>query len=162
MTRMPSKTPKPSIELELQNASGGRAVPSRRQFAAWAAAALEGQGAVSLAVRLVGVEEMRDLNARYRGRDTATNVLSFPVDIPKAAAAGLDHRPLGDVVICAPVVESEAQEQGKEPAAHWAHLAIHGILHLLGHDHQREQEARAMESIEIRCLASFGFPNPYQ
>lgn len=133
-------------------------VPSRAAFARWAAAALGRRGAGrELAVRIVAPAESRRLNAAWRGRDRPTNVLSFPV-------AGLETgatRPLGDLVICAAVVRAEARAQGKPLVAHWAHLVVHGVLHLIGYDHEHEADARRMERREIAVLRRLGFPNPY-
>ena len=100
---------------------------------------------------------MQQLNAHYRGRDYATNVLSFPADLPEELEVPL----LGDVVICAPVVRDEARDQGKTLAAHWDHMLIHGVLHLLGYDHESDHEAQEMEALEIRALASLGWTDPY-
>jgi probable rRNA maturation factor len=108
-------------------------------------------------LRVVGREEGAGLNLRYRGKSGATNVLAFPLEAPP----GLPGGGLGDVVICAPVVAEEAAQQGKAPAAHWAHLVIHGILHLLGHDHQTEAQAARMEAAEVEVLARLGFGDPY-
>ena len=108
-------------------------------------------------MRLVGREESRQLNGQYRGIDKPTNVLSFPADLPGDIGIPL----LGDLVICAPLVESEALEQGKAVLDHWAHLTVHGILHLLGYDHQDDSGAREMESLEIRLLQELGVPDPY-
>ena len=130
------------------------AVPSLRR---WAEAALAGaRGEFLLGIRVVGAAEGRALNRRWRGKDCATNVLSFG-----SGAAGVPGPvPLGDLVICAPVVAAEARAQGKSAAAHWAHLVAHGVLHLLGYAHD-EAQAEAMESLEIRILAGLGFPDPY-
>jgi probable rRNA maturation factor len=109
-----------------------------------------------LGVRVVGSAESRRLNARYRGKDKPTNVLSFS---PAYAGVG---RPLGDLVICAQVVRSEAREQGKRLQAHWAHLVVHGALHLIGYDHEREAQAKRMERREVAVLRRLGFANPYR
>lgn len=116
-----------------------------------------GQRLREICLRIVGEGEMRALNARYRGRDYATNVLSFPADLP----ADLDLPLLGDIAICATVVAREAEAQHKTLAAHWDHMVVHGVLHLLGHDHERPAEADIMEAIERRVLAEFGWPDPY-
>ena len=108
-----------------------------------------------LGIRVVGRREGRQLNERWRGRACATNVLSFP------AAPELRGRQIGDIVVCAPVVAREAREQGKAIAAHWAHMVVHGTLHLLGHDHERPRQARAMEAVEVEILRGFGFDDPY-
>lgn len=134
--------------------------PAVRSIRAWIRAALatRGEERGEIAVRIVDEAEMRALNARYRHKDHATNVLAFPAELPPGIALPL----LGDIVVCAPVVAREAAEQGKQPRAHWAHMLVHGTLHLLGHDHQRPRAAAAMESLEARVLASLGFPDPYR
>jgi probable rRNA maturation factor len=111
-----------------------------------------------LSVRIVDEPEMRELNARYRHKDYPTNVLSFPAGLPP----GVDVPLLGDIVICAPLVTREAAEQHKAPRAHWAHLLVHGTLHLLGHDHERARDAEVMEALERRILAGLKFPDPYR
>ncbi|HKK22196.1 MAG TPA: rRNA maturation RNase YbeY, partial [Pseudohaliea sp.] len=127
-------------------------------FERWVAAALGGDGgAAELTVRVVDEAEGRELNRRYRGKDYATNVLSFPADLPP----GVDLPLLGDLVLCAPVVAREAAGQGKLEAHHWAHLTVHGVLHLLGEDHQGDAEAERMEAAERRILAGLGMPDPY-
>jgi probable rRNA maturation factor len=109
-------------------------------------------------VRIVSQRESRRLNQRFRGRPTATNVLAFPADLP----AGPDLPLLGDLVVCRAVVEREAGEQGKPVEAHWAHMVVHGTLHLLGYDHQTGQEAARMETREVQILATLGYPDPYE
>ncbi|HEX3836563.1 MAG TPA: rRNA maturation RNase YbeY [Steroidobacteraceae bacterium] len=145
--------------------AGSAWAPSAAQIRTWASAALgrRAAGAV-LAVRVVRPAESKRLNARYRGRDSATNVLSFPVPaLPRMAAVpGGAPRPLGDLVICASVVRAEAHQQHKSIKAHWAHLVIHGALHLLGYDHERDDEARRMERREVAVLKRFGITNPYR
>jgi probable rRNA maturation factor len=128
-----------------------RGVPAAPRLRAWACAAL-GRARGAVTVRVVGAAESRRLNQRFRGKDTPTNVLSFPYDVPGA---------LGDVVICAPVVNREARQQGKAPAAHWAHMVVHGALHLLGHDHIRAADAKMMEARERAILARLSYPDPY-
>ena len=147
-----------TIDVVVQNVSSLSAVPSAVQFEQWAAAALSGQGETELTIRLVDSEESQQLNERFRQQCKPTNVLSFPADLPQAINLPL----LGDIVICAPLVESEAKEQNKSPTAHWAHLTIHGILHLMGYDHQTDEEAAEMEALEIGIVRSLGFPDPYQ
>jgi probable rRNA maturation factor len=112
---------------------------------------------------MVGAAESRRLNAQYRGRDKPTNVLSFPVaDLPVAKTAQGEPRPLGDLVICPQVLRAEAREQKKSLRAHWAHLVVHGSLHLIGYDHERDAEANRMERREIAVLRRLGFANPYR
>lgn len=113
--------------------------------------------APELSLRIVDRTEMQQLNGTYRGRDYATNVLSFPADLPPHLELPL----LGDIAICAPVVNDEARDQRKESAAHWDHMLIHGVLHLLGYDHQTDNEAHEMEALETRILAQLGRPDPY-
>jgi probable rRNA maturation factor len=133
-------------------------LPAATSFRRWAAAAAQGRiRRADLAIRLVDAKEGRALNRHYRGKDYATNVLSFPVELPEGVKLPL----LGDLVICAPVVAKEALEQGKPLNAHYAHLTIHGVLHLLGLDHEDEREAEAMEQIERDILATLGLPDPY-
>ena len=133
-------------------------VPRRAQFAAWSAAALSDTAQpAALSVRVVGAARSRSLNARFRRKDKPTNVLSF-------AGAGLSpegRRFLGELVICAPVVHLEAKTQGKSSQAHWAHMTVHGVLHLLGFDHERAAEARKMAAKEIQILDRLGFSDPY-
>ena len=147
------------LELDLQIASQAQQLPSAAQFRAWCEVALRQRTADSeLTIRLVDEAEGRELNHSYRHKDYATNVLSFPADVPDEL---LDIPLLGDLVICAPVVEREAGEQGKSLEAHWAHLVIHGCLHLLGYDHIEEAEAEEMEALERTLLAELGHPDPY-
>ena len=146
-----------SVEMHLQNASAATDTPSEEDFRRWAEAALESEESAVLTIRLVDREESRALNSGFRHQDKPTNVLSFPADLPPE----IDLALLGDIVICAPLVEQEAKEQGKPALAHWAHLSIHGIFHLLGYDHQNDEQACEMEALEVACLDRLGFPNPY-
>ncbi|RBC45823.1 rRNA maturation RNase YbeY, partial [Xanthomonas oryzae pv. oryzae] len=124
-------------------------LPSAVSFRKWVAAALKGRiREADLAVRLVDEKEGCSLNHHYRGKDYATNVLSFPAELPEGLPKGIKMPLLGDLVICAPVVAREAAEQGKSLAAHYAHLTVHGTLHLLGWDHDDDKEADAMEQLE--------------
>lgn len=149
------------VSLDLQLKSRAAYVPTRRAFSTWINKALLGRvdGAVEITLRVVGPAEMRTLNREYRGKDYATNVLSFPFDAPKDIA--LPVRVLGDIVLCAATVQREAREQGKEIGAHWAHLTVHGVLHLLGLDHHTPRHATVMEGAEIAVLALLGYANPY-
>ncbi len=149
-----------NLALEIQCASSGP-VPAEEEVRRWITATLEWLGRredTEICVRLVGEAEMAALNRQYRGRSGPTNVLSFPSDLPP----GLDLPLLGDIVVCAPVVDSEAEQQGKPRSAHWAHILVHGTLHLLGYDHVAEPEAGEMEAIETAVLAGLDYPCPYR
>lgn len=147
------------LELDLQIASAAGGVPDMADFHRWTEAALVGRrDGAELSIRVVDEVEGRQLNRDYRGKDYATNVLSFPAELPEEIGLPL----LGDLVLCAPVVMREAQEQRKPADAHWAHLAVHGCLHLLGFDHDTESEADIMEALETEILARLGYPDPYQ
>ncbi len=146
--------------VDIQTASR-EPVPSEQDISHWIAAALNGRTAqeqVEVCVRLVDNAEMSQLNANYRGKKGPTNVLSFPADLPPDLNLPL----LGDIVICAPVVATEAAHQGKNTAAHWAHMTIHGILHLLGYDHIEEEEAAIMEALESAILRQLDYGCPYE
>jgi probable rRNA maturation factor len=150
------------LELDLTYAARRPWVPARAQFLRWASGALEaglgvGRARAVLSVRIVGERGSRALNARYRRKDRPTNVLSF-----EGAGRLPDGRNfLGELVICAPVVAREAHSQGKSLAAHWAHMTVHGVLHLLGFDHERAAEAAKMTTREIQILDRLGFSDPY-
>jgi len=133
--------------------------PAEADIQRWVEAALhhEQRNNTELTVRIVDEAESEALNSRYRGKDYPTNVLSFAYDIPAEVEMNL----LGDLVICAPVVQREAQEQGKTEQAHWAHMIVHGVLHLLGFDHLNDSDEQDMERHEIAILAELGFPDPY-
>ena len=147
-------------QVDVQRCVRGWA-PRTGEIVLWAGSALGRRAArAELGVRVVGPAESRRLNCRYRGKDTPTNVLSFPAQWP--GVIDTVPRPLGDLVICAQVVRAEAREQGKALRAHWAHLVVHGALHLIGYDHQREPDAHRMERREIRVLRRLGFANPYR
>ena len=140
-----------------------KGVPAAVSFRRWVAAALDGRiREADLAIRIVGSREGRALNRHYRGKDYATNVLSFPADLPEGLPEGVRMPLLGDLVICAPVVAREAREQRKPLAAHYAHLTVHGALHLLGWDHGDDVEAEAMEQLERGILAGLGIADPYR
>lgn len=138
--------------------------PSVRLLAEWARVAAGRRGArAGLAIRIVTPAESERLNRAYRGKPRPTNVLSFPADAAlPAAAAPVEPTPLGDLAICARVVAREARQQKKSLAAHWAHMVVHGVLHLLGYDHELEADARRMERRERVLLARLGFANPYR
>jgi probable rRNA maturation factor len=146
------------IQVTVEDASGAGGVPAAALLRRWARAALVGRcREAELAIRIVGEAEGARLNQSYRHKSGPTNVLSFPAELP----AGVPLAPLGDLVICAPVVEREAREQGKAAEAHWAHMVVHGCLHLLRYDHETEAEAAAMEPLEQAILAELGFADPY-
>ena len=157
-----------SIEVEVQQALSADAVdslPGDEEIRCWVQTALlvAGYGAADnrqVVVRIVDREEVTLLNRDYRHKDAVTNVLSFPFEVPQGIP-GEELLPLGDIVVCAAVVAQEALEQGKPALHHWAHMIIHGALHLLGYDHMSEAEASEMEALEIRTLAELGFPDPY-
>ncbi len=147
------------LKVMVANVSSESVVPEDAAITQWARAAMEGyeNEAAEVDVRIVDEREIVELNRRFRNKPEATNVLSFPFEDPPGVHTGL----LGDVVICAPVVCREAQGQGKQVMAHWAHMLVHGIMHLRGYDHETPREAQAMEGMETRILTRLGFPNPY-
>ncbi|HAO31770.1 MAG TPA: rRNA maturation RNase YbeY [Candidatus Competibacter sp.] len=148
-----------SLDLDVQIALDMPGLPSEAELRRWAEAALAGadyRKDAELTLRIVNEAEITALNERYRRKQGPTNVLSFPSDAPPEVESTL----LGDIVICAPVVLREAVQQAKTPPAHWAHLVAHGVLHLLGYDHDEEQ-ADVMESLEIQILAGLGYSDPY-
>ena len=151
------------LKLDLVRATRTR-VPARSRMTHWAAAALGRRGTGrEIAVRVVAPRESQQLNKQWRGKDKATNVLSFPAADVGRAVRVTEHVPLGDLVICADVVRREAERDGKRVEAHWAHMVIHGALHLAGYDHERgERDRMRMERREIAVLRSFGYGNPYR
>jgi len=152
--------PETPPQLSVSYAVPRAGLPSSASFRRWVAAALAGarrRKPAELAIRIVNAAEGQALNRDYRGKDYATNVLSFPAELPP----GVNLPLIGDLAICAPVVAREAAEQGKLPRDHWAHLTVHGTLHLLGYDHLEDTEADAMEALETRILAGLGIPDPY-
>ena len=146
-----------TVEVDVQIATEQDDLPQAGQIESWVRLALGDRETAELTVRLVGLEESAALNERFRSRTGPTNVLSFPAELP----AGVDLPFLGDVVICAPLVQEEAACRNKDPRAHWAHLVVHGVLHLQGYDHGSDREAERMESLEVRLLAELGYPDPY-
>ena len=133
-------------------------LPTEEQIAQWATAAVQPEGGeVEMTVRIVDEDESHELNLTYRGKDRPTNVLSFPFECPDQVELPL----LGDLVICRQVVEREAAEQEKPLMSHWAHMVVHGSLHLLGYDHIEDDEAEEMESLETQIMQGLGFDDPY-
>ncbi len=148
-----------SVTVDIQLASA-EPVPDEQDIRGWVRAALEGRTRgddAEVSIRLVDEAEMTELNRRYRDKPGSTNVLSFPADLP----AGIGATLLGDIVICAPVVRREAAEQGKPLDAHWAHMTVHGSLHLLGYDHLADDEAEAMETLETHIMQQLNYDCPY-
>jgi probable rRNA maturation factor len=157
-----------AIRVELQVVGSADGLPAEKEIRDWLQRAClavspdAGRGC-ELVVRVVDEAESRDLNRRYRGKDRATNVLAFPAAEPgeMPGPAGAGQRALGDLVLCGTVIAREAAEQRKDVTAHWAHMLVHGALHLLGFDHETEGEASRMESLEIRILGGRALPDPY-
>ena len=151
-----------AVVVTVQSAARGSGVPKAAELKRWALRALAADVRGELTVRIVDERESAELNSRYRGKKGPTNVLSFPAGGAGAPAAGGEELlPYGDVVICADVVEREAREQDKALAAHWAHMVVHGALHLQGYDHENVRDAGIMEARERSLLAELGFPDPY-
>ena len=148
-----------SIFVDLQIATENlEGLPTEDQIVQWATAAVQPEGdEVEMTVRIVDEAESHELNLTYRGKDRPTNVLSFPFECPDEVELPL----LGDLVICRQVVEREAAEQEKPLSAHWAHMVVHGCLHLLGYDHIEDDEAEEMESLETQIMQGLGFDDPY-
>ena len=143
------------LQIACEQESG---LPTAEQIEQWATAAVQPQSdEVEMTVRIVDEAESHELNLNYRGKDRPTNVLSFPFECPDEVELPL----LGDLVICRQVVEREAQEQNKPVMAHWAHMVVHGSLHLLGYDHIEDDEAEEMESLETQIMTGLGFADPY-
>ena len=143
------------MQIATENIEG---LPTEEQIVQWATAAVQPEGdEVEMTVRIVDEAESHELNLTYRGKDRPTNVLSFPFECPDEVELPL----LGDLVICRQVVEREAAEQGKPLMAHWAHMVVHGSLHLLGYDHIEDDEAEEMESLETQIMQGLGFDDPY-
>jgi len=158
----PSRAAERTLRLTVQNASGATDLPARSTLRRWLARALARDAIVT--IRFVGTAEGRRLNRTFRGRDYATNVLTFSYDAP-ASPPGAGHRATpaltGDVVLCVAVLRREARAQRKTLRAHCAHLLIHGALHLSGYDHESAKDARVMEALEVELLSSLGYDNPY-
>src|SRR5688572_8425759 len=147
------------VTLDLQIDSACKDLPERKEITRWARAVLKENGApdTHLCIRIVDEAESQQLNETYRKKTGPTNVLAFPSEIP----AGLQSSALGDIIICAPVVAREAAAQHKPLQAHWAHMIVHGIMHLRGYTHDTDATAHVMENMEIKVMQSLGFENPY-
>ncbi|WP_328187120.1 rRNA maturation RNase YbeY [Marinobacter sp. OP 3.4] len=146
------------LTVDIQRIIESNDLPDDDRLIQWARAGWQQAHDSEVTLRLVDESESRALNHQYRGKDRPTNVLSFPFEAP----AGITVPLAGDLVICAPVVAREAVEQNKTSEAHWAHMVIHGLLHLQGYDHMEDDEAEVMEALEIRLLADLGYGNPYE
>ena len=172
----------PALDVTVQFATRRAGVPHASSLAKWAnvaftAAQKSPRASIPLTIRIVSAAESRVLNRTWRGKDKPTNVLSFPSEDTglwalgsgknsgsrrsSLASAQSPEPVLGDLAICAPVVAREAKDQGKDPKAHWAHMVVHGVLHLLGYDHENDRDAEFMESREVKILSQFGYANPY-
>ncbi len=144
--------------LDIQLATDAEGLPDRRQLQQWVDAALgESDSDNEIVIRIVDEAESAELNQQYRHKSGPTNILSFPFEAPP----GLDLELLGDLVVCAPVVAKEAEQQHKKLLDHWAHIVVHGVLHLLGYDHVDDKDAERMESLEIKLLQQLNIENPY-
>lgn len=164
------------LALYMDNASSCKDVPSESTVKQWISAALsDGYDQAEVCIRVVNEDESAELNKRYRNKNGATNVLSFPADLPELPQELMQELPrespqeeslqlplLGDLVVCAPIVEREAKEQNKSLEAHWAHMLVHGSLHLIGYDHINDPEAELMEQRETDILTKLNFPPPYE
>lgn len=147
-----------NLDLDLQLACALQTeLPSEAQFHAWCVASLPKECEFEMTIRIVDEAESQALNHEYRGKDKPTNVLSFPFEVPD----GIELPLLGDLVICRQVVEQEAIEQRKDLSHHWAHMVVHGVLHLCGYDHIKDDDAEEMEALETKILASMSIPDPY-
>ena len=147
-----------TIILDIQSASTSEDAPDEQSIKRWVGAVIDSnQGDTELSVRIVDEPEGKLLNETYRGTSGATNVLSFPFENQTPEPLPL----IGDIVVCAPIVQREAKQQNKDLNAHWAHMIIHGVLHLLGYDHQNDSEAAVMEGLETEIMQKLGFPPPY-
>lgn len=146
------------LTVDYQDAYEQAGTPELDQLETWANMAWQGEEPSEVTIRIVDEPESQALNLEYRGKDKPTNVLSFPFEAPPGITIPL----AGDLIICAPVVEKEAKEQHKEVMAHWAHMVVHGMLHLQGYDHVEDDDAEVMEALEIQLLSQLGFGNPYE
>ncbi|MBN1378980.1 MAG: rRNA maturation RNase YbeY [Gammaproteobacteria bacterium] len=146
-----------SLDVQIDCSSDWEEMPTAEEFVLWVKAAYQSNRAAQVSIKIVDEQESQALNFQYRHKNQPTNVLSFPMHV------GLDEQVelLGDLAICAPVVKREAEEQGKSVTAHWAHMLVHGMLHLQGYDHAEAQQTEVMERLEIEILQKLGFANPY-
>ena len=146
------------VRIDLQNDTALTGIPSIEQFENWVGVSLrQDYQQLEQTIRVVDEVESQQLNSQFRAKDNPTNVLSFPTE----DSDFLEYDNLGDLVICAPVVEREAKEQGKDVTAHWAHMVVHGMLHLQGYDHETATEAKEIEKLEVEILGRLGFEDPY-
>lgn len=153
-----------TVTVDIDNQSQSSHCPNEQSCQAWISEALKALGRnehYELSLRFVDEDESAQLNQRYRNKEGATNVLSFPSEAGAAVAEQIGFYPLGDIAICPAILEAEAREQDKELQDHWAHILIHGVLHLCGYDHQESEQAEAMENLEIEILKTLGIKNPY-
>jgi probable rRNA maturation factor len=150
--------------IDISNSCEACWVPAQEQCEEWLNCALRIAGEdrqSNISVSFVSEADSQSLNHQYRGKDKATNVLSFPAEFPKSLRDQVELYPLGDIVICPTIVASEAASQNKDLSTHWAHLTIHGLLHLLGYQHETVSDSQEMEGLEIKAMERLGFPNPY-
>ena len=147
-----------TIELSVSDDVNKLNLPSEENFQHWAQSSYAGNNEVVASLQIVSSDEMQVLNKDYRGKDKPTNVLSFPMELPEEVGINI----LGDLALCDEVIESEAEEQDKQVEAHWAHMVVHGMLHLQGYDHIGDDEANVMETKEIEIMKALGFNNPYK
>ncbi len=152
-----------TVQVEVQFATNEECALSSNEIVAWVRRSLElasHEGESEVSVRIVSAIEMQAINNEFRGKDSPTNVLSFPAGAIQGLPAD-SELPLGDLVICASIVNEEAEQQGKSKQDHWGHMIVHGCLHLLGFDHEQDEEAAAMEGLEVEILSAYGVTNPY-
>lgn len=153
-----------TLTVELDNDCPDQWTPDQ-QFCenclAAAQAIAQKSGQLTVSLRFVSSTESQELNSTYRHKQTPTNVLSFPAELPAGLLASLESEPIGDIVVCPEVVTAEAEQQHKQLQDHWSHMLIHGFFHLLGYDHESEADAEKMEALEIKCLKKLGISNPY-
>jgi len=146
------------VDIQIVSPVDAASIPGKKSITQWVMSALPERDNAELTVRIVGKAEITQLNQTYRHKNQPTNVLSFPFDVPNVVP---DCYLLGDIVICADVVALEAKNQKKTLESHWAHMVVHGVLHLLGYDHQIDEDAELMEALEVKTLALLGYANPY-